>query len=201
MEIGEEKYRIVNNITCEHNLRNVPSLQGSVIVTNFKIIFKPNEQQPNIQSEVILQSVGKSRVQDFFRFTLGLLCSVDVRTFVVDDNRIKHSCIELATKDQRRMSIIMNNFDECSQLKDMIRHVTFLENIVPAERQMSNFFAVQMYEHIINKMALMTPQTTKNIFEESTLTRTIKLLELNQKMWSVYTDPRKEFERQGCNFY
>ena len=91
------------------------------------------------------------------------------------------------------MSIIMNNFDECSQLKDMIRHVTFLENIVPADRQMSNFFAVQMYEHIINKMALMTPQTNKNIFEESTLTRTIKLLELNQKIWSVYSNPTKEF--------
>lgn len=108
-----------------------------------------------------------------------MLLSVDVRTFVVDDNRIKHSCIELVTKDQRRMSIIMNNFDDCSALKDMIRHVTFLENIVPAERQMSNFFAVQMYDHIINKMALMTPQTKQNIFEESTLSRTIKLLELN----------------------
>ena len=26
VEIGEEKYRIVNNITCEHNLRYVPYL-------------------------------------------------------------------------------------------------------------------------------------------------------------------------------
>ena len=43
VEIGEEKYRVENNVTCEHNLRNVPSLQGSVIVTNFKIIFKPND--------------------------------------------------------------------------------------------------------------------------------------------------------------
>jgi len=73
----------------------------------------------------------------------------------------------------------MSNFDDCQQLKDMIRHVTFLENIAPGERQMSNFFAVMMYDHIINKMALMTPQATKSIFEESTLTRTIKLLELN----------------------
>ena len=77
------------------------------------------------------------------------------------------------------MSIVMNNFDECSQLKDMIRFVTFLENIVPADRQMGNFFAVQMFDHIINKMALMTPKKSTSIFEESTLTRTIKLLELN----------------------
>ena len=93
------------------------------------------------------------------------------------------------------MNIIMSNFDECSALKDMIRHVTFLENIVPADRQMSNFFAVQMYDHIINKMALMTPQMNKNILEESALTRTIKLLELNQKMWSIYADPMNEFQR------
>lgn len=62
VEIGEEKYRIVNNVTCEHNLRSVPSLVGSVIVTNFKVIFKPNDQQPNILSDSQLQLVGKSRV-------------------------------------------------------------------------------------------------------------------------------------------
>jgi len=98
------------------------------------------------------------------------------------------------------MSFILHNFDDCNAFKDMVRHVTFLENIVPADRQMSNFFAVQMYEEIINKMALMTPQTTKSIFEESTLTRTIKLLELNQKVWSTYNSV-KEFQRQGCNFF
>jgi len=135
-------------------------------------------------------------VQDFFRLPLGMLST----TFVVDDNRIKHSCVEILSKDQRRMSFILHNFDDCNAFKDMVRHVTFLENIVPADRQMSNFFAVQMYEEIINKMALMTPQTTKSIFEESTLTRTIKLLELNQKVWSTYNSV-KEFQRQGCNFF
>ena len=40
------------------------------------------------------------------------------------------------------MSIIMGNFEDCNSLKDMIRHVTFLESISPAERQLSNFFAV-----------------------------------------------------------
>jgi len=95
----------------------------------------------------------------------------------------------------------MSSFDEADQLKNMIRHVTFLENIVPAERQMGNFFCVQMFDSIINKMALMTPKKNTSIFEESALTRTIKLLELNQKMWNVYVDPKKEFTRQGCNFY
>ena len=86
-------------MTCEHNLKNIPSLQGTVIVTNFKIIFKPNDQQPLIANDATLALVGKSRVQDFFRLPLGMLSSAEVRTFVVDDNKIKHSCIELVSKD------------------------------------------------------------------------------------------------------
>ena len=42
LEIAEVKQRILYNITCEHNLRVIPSLTGSIIVTNFKVIFKPN---------------------------------------------------------------------------------------------------------------------------------------------------------------
>lgn len=55
--------------------------------------------------------------------------------------------------------MILHNFEDCNSFKDMICHITFLENIVPAERKMSSFFAVQMYEEIINKMAAITPQT------------------------------------------
>ena len=99
------------------------------------------------------------------------------------------------------MSFVMSNYEDCNALKDMIRHVTFLENIVPAERQMSNFFAVQMYEHLINKMAMITPQSSKGVFEDNTLTSTIKLLEQNNKSWSLYANPIKEFQRQGCKFH
>ena len=44
-KIGEEKYRFQHNVFCEHNLRNVPPLTGSLYLTNFKLIFKPNEMQ------------------------------------------------------------------------------------------------------------------------------------------------------------
>ena len=130
---------------------------GTVIVTNYKILFKPNDQQQTVTSEPQLSMVGKTRVQDFFRLPLGLLSTIEVRTFVGDDKKIKHSCIEIASKDQRRYSIILHNFDDCNAFKEMIRHITFLENIVPADRQMSNYFASAMYEEIINKMALMSP--------------------------------------------
>ena len=63
-----------------------------------------------------------------------MLHSAEVRTFVADDNKVKHSCVELCSKDQRRFSIIMNTYEDCMALKDMIRHVTFLENIFPADK-------------------------------------------------------------------
>ena len=94
----------------------------------------------------------------------------------------------------------MSNFEDCNSLKDMIRHVTFLDNIMPADRQMSNFFAVQMMEGMLNKMAMTNPTTSKSILEESPLSRSFKLLELNQRMWNVYVDPLKEFQRQCCQF-
>ena len=46
-----------------------------------------------------LQNVGEKRVQDFFRLPLGMLSTVEVRTYVVDDNKLKHSCVEIASKD------------------------------------------------------------------------------------------------------
>ena len=44
-----------------------------------------------------------------------------------------------------------------------------------------------MYDHIINKMALMTPSSSKkSILGEDTLSRTSKLLGLNNNIWNVY---------------
>ena len=94
----------------------------------------------------------------------------------------------------------MVSFEECNTFKDMIRNITFLDHIVSADR-LTNFFAMQMQEQIINKMALTTPHKHTNIVEESSLTKTMKLLELNNRMWSVYKYPVKEYKRQGCNFY
>ena len=76
--------------------------------------------------------VGKSRVQDFFRLPLGIISTVEAKTY--EDNRIKHNYIEILAKDQRRMNFVMRNFDECAQLKNLIRHLTFLDEVLPMER-------------------------------------------------------------------
>ena len=76
--------------------------------------------------------VGKSRVQDFFRLPLGMINAVEAKTY--DDNKIKHNYIEIIAKDNRRMNFVMRNFDECQQLKNLIRHLTFLDEVQPIER-------------------------------------------------------------------
>ena len=203
VEIGEEKYRVVQNVQCEHNLRHVPPLIGTVVVTNFKVMFKPNETQSGVTDEQKLAIVGKSRVQDFFRVPLGQLFSIDVRTFVQDDNKIKHSCIEMATKDGRRMSIILHTFEDCSHLKDLIRHITFLDGLQPLTRQMQSYFAVQYYETFETLIQSVGPQNVPNhggIFQENKLQMAMKLFNQNQEVWSRYQDPIVEFTRQGCVF-
>ena len=56
-----------------------------------------------------------------------MLLSAEVRTKVEDANQIKHSCIELLSKDQRRISVIMSDYDACMQMKDYIKHFAFLD--------------------------------------------------------------------------
>ena len=61
--------------------------------------------------------MGKSRVQDYFRVPLGMIFSVEVKSHnVTDDNneRIKHGHMELLCKDQRKISFIMTNLEECN---------------------------------------------------------------------------------------
>ena len=84
-----------------------------------------------------------------------MIFSVEVKSHnVTDDNneRIKHGHMELLCKDQRKISFIMTNLEECNQLKDMIRQLTFLENLVPGGKEriamidISHcYFAMQMF--------------------------------------------------------
>ena len=76
--------------------------------------------------------MGKAHVQDFFMIPLGMLFSAEIRTFVGTDNKVKHSCIELMSKDNRKWSLILKDFEECQAVRDLIRHLAFLDNVTPA---------------------------------------------------------------------
>ena len=38
------------------------------------------------------------------------------------------------------------------------------------------------------------------LFQNDVLTSILKLVELNKEAWNVYSEPYKEFARQGCVF-
>ena len=131
-------------MTCEHNLKlkhdkkskDTKSLDGSLILTNFKVIFKPHTDRLNKNlTEQDLQMLGRSRVRDYFRIPMGLIHSVDVRTYAVTDNKIKHSCIELVTKDQRKLQFIMRDYDEAMQVREIIKCTAFLDNVEYPEKR------------------------------------------------------------------
>lgn len=176
---------------CEHILRDLPTVYGTIIVTNFKVVLKMNQIQPNLHVPSVLEKLAQTRVQDYFRIPLGMIQSVENY----------HNKVEIVAKDQRRLCIIMVSIEEANVFKEMIKHVTFLNNLTPADRQMNSFFAVQMYEHIINKMALATQLKKPNIVAESSLSKSINLLKLNNRKWNFYSQqPLNEFKRQGCVF-
>ena len=74
----------------------------------------------------------------------------------------------------------MGSFEDCTHFKEAIRHFCFHETLNDLGH---NFFAIQSYETIINKMALMS---SGGVVEDSNLTRIIKIFDLNQKMWNFY---------------
>lgn len=45
-ELGEYKQWDIKDVRCEHNLPKLPELQGDLIQTNYKLVFRPSENQP-----------------------------------------------------------------------------------------------------------------------------------------------------------
>ena len=108
----------------------------------------------------------------------------------------------MVTKDQRKLSIIMRDFDECTQVSDIIKQVTFLDSVEPAERKQQSFFCVSMFDYVTNEASNFEAlnDSQAGIFKEDTLTFISKLMEMNYQAWNVYSEPYKEFQRQGCIF-
>ena len=96
----------------------------------------------------------------------------------------------------------MRDYDEAIRVRDIIRSTCFLDNIESLEKRQQNFFAVSMYEYITNEHSHVNPlsRSQMGLFQNDVLTSILKLVELNKEAWNVYSEPYKEFARQGCVF-
>lgn len=126
LEWGEEKISQLYSIKCEHNLPGVPNeLLGCLIITNFKIVFKPLEAQLS-QDEIRILTFP--HVQAFFSIPMGQLYTVEVKTQLTNKNSVKHTAVEIVTKDCRQISFILSNFEHCEKAKSIIRSYAFLDS-------------------------------------------------------------------------
>jgi len=132
-------------------------------------------------------------IQAFFIVPLGLILNVKVKTIVGDGNRVRHSSVEVVTKDGRRLNLILSNYELCEKARVVLKSYAFLDQsqMTPLQ-QFNEFFARNFYNALINvKQAVVGQPVAINPSQ--------LLKELNDKCWAVYAEPIREFKRQGCN--
>ena len=113
IEHGEIALTVQSNIKCEHNLQDLEyDVVGTLLLTNYKLLLKPiaiarGDEILNNSKE--MKILGRARVQAYFVITLGHLFSVEVRP-VTEGNKVKHSCIDIVTKDCRKLSFLIKDY-------------------------------------------------------------------------------------------
>lgn len=124
------------------------------------------------------------RVQAYFLVTLGQLQTCEVRP-VTEGNKVKHSCIDISTKDQRKMSFVIKDYKKSIQIKDTIRSIAFKDQ-VPLELQFNNYFSRVHYDTV-----------TKNAIRQSDFepkgSKQLSIVEINRLAWARSKDPLVEF--------
>jgi hypothetical protein len=107
VEHGECTIKSLGEVRVEHNLADLEAdAIGLLVLTNFKLVFKPSSTRRGedpLENPADAEMLSLARVQAYFMVTLGQLLSVDVRP-VTEGSRVKHSCIDVFTKDGRKLS-------------------------------------------------------------------------------------------------
>lgn len=133
IEEGEEHLMSLKRLKCRPPAYlEVPIVEGDLIMTNYKIVFKPMifpESTPNIRNIPIF-------LDDFFTIPLCLIAKVDKKITEKKKENIKNGLIELTTKDYR---ILIFDFEsrvqECENTHLRINYFTF------PEHEMQDIFA------------------------------------------------------------
>jgi hypothetical protein len=71
--------------------------------------------------------MNQPNLRAFFTVPLGMILSIELRTFQKDDNRTKISCVEIVSKDSRKFNFLMKDPPQCEQLKKHLRSCTFID--------------------------------------------------------------------------
>lgn len=145
---------MMSNIRCEHNLQDFECDPiGHMILTNYKLVLKPTalKRLDNTKETANdIKMLNLQRVQAFFTVTLGYLVSAEVRP-VTNGQILKWSCIDIVTKDCRRLSYCIPDYKKSMQIRDTIRSIAFKEQVAP-ELQFNNYFARVHFDYVLKNI-------------------------------------------------
>jgi hypothetical protein len=107
----------IGKTKCEHNANKFPILEGELIMTNYKLVFKPFA---NVAIPL------PKYLTEFLKVPLSYILKLDKTT--IEKKASKISTIEIYTKDSRYMKLIFDNFDECNNTMLRIQFLAHPDN-------------------------------------------------------------------------
>ena len=136
IEEGEELMMKMTNIKCEVPASiKVPVIQGELIMTNYKIVFKP---------AIFPDTIPKTNkglppfLDDYFSVPLCYINRIDKKIVEKKRENTKLGSIEVTTKDYRWMKFDFDNrYEDCTNAHNRIQVIAFPEN------EMQDIFALK----------------------------------------------------------
>ena len=136
VEYGEEQMMRLSKVRLEcKNLVKVAMLEGDLIMTNYKVVFKEacgwgdGEERPGWISEYV---------------TVPLSCIYKIDKAVVDKKTTKNGILEIYTKDFRDLKFTFENTDDCNNAMLLINMLAFPEN------EMHDIFAFSYFYPVVD---------------------------------------------------
>jgi len=116
----------LNKLKCELPAQlRVPVLEGDVIMTNYKLVFKPSIFPEGTPSSKGLPPF----LEDYFSVPLCYIHKVDKKVIEKKKENVKLSSLELFTKDYRFMKFdFESRVDECNNAHLRINFFSFPES-------------------------------------------------------------------------
>ena len=161
----------IKKVKCESTHNKFDTLEGELIMTNYKVVFKPYDIEFGSDGSVSPRKAQQqlkipSYLQDYLTIPLSYIFKIDKT--IIDKKLQKTSFIDLVTKDYRNLKFIFDNFDDCNNALMRIQYLAFLEG------DLTNIFAFDFY------YPMSQEEAEHELFEDG---------------WDIYRYPIKEFER------
>ena len=114
---------------------------GTLIATNFKIVFKPGTSQTSNEIE---EKYLPSHIKAFFSIPLTFFLKFEKQAF--DKKAMKPSYIDLVTKDKREMRFTFGSREECEHGFTVLSKCAYPDNLL-TDLFAFRFFDTNLTDH------------------------------------------------------